>query len=49
MQLKSSKKKKIKGDNVAMLSSPASATTSTSTALLPLVPNENRLFPCQKR
>ncbi len=49
MQLKSSKKKKTKGDNEAMLLSPASATTSTSTALLPLAPNENRLFPYQKR
>jgi len=37
-QSKSSKKKKTKGDNVVMLSSPASATTSTSTALLPSAP-----------
>jgi hypothetical protein len=38
MQSKSSKKKKTKGDNAVMVSSPASATTSTSTALLPSVP-----------
>jgi hypothetical protein len=35
-QSKSSKKKKTKGDNVVTLSSPASTTTSRSTALLPL-------------
>jgi hypothetical protein len=37
-QLKSSKKKKTKGDHIVTLSSPASATTSTSTALLPSAP-----------
>jgi hypothetical protein len=38
MQPKSSKKKKTKGDNIVTVLSPASATTSTRTALLPLVP-----------
>jgi len=38
VQSKSSKKKKTKGDNVVTLSSPASATTSMSTTLLPSAP-----------
>jgi len=47
MQSKSSKKKKkTKGDNVAMLSSPASATTSMGTALLPSAP---KFLPAEKK